>query len=85
MSEDGPEEIPMALWPQARAIPGAAERIAMIGDSLQQDALAPRSFGVQAVWFNEGGRQAGAPSGLPVVTRLEQFAGMIRCPAPSPR
>ncbi|MFA6140921.1 MAG: HAD family hydrolase [Hyphomicrobium sp.] len=38
--------------------------IAMVGDSYEQDAAAPRRFGVQGVWFNP--REAGpsAPAGV---------------------
>jgi FMN phosphatase YigB (HAD superfamily) len=35
---------------------GPLARVAMVCDNLEHDVHAPRSFGVQAVWFNEGGR-----------------------------
>ncbi|WP_434044097.1 MULTISPECIES: HAD family hydrolase [Sorangium] len=147
MSEDGPDDLPMGLWPTVQAIPGAAEcltsleghvplciatnasvsrkpmievalgrvglarffreifcyaelgykknqpefwqavaaqlgfplhRIAMIGDSLEHDCVAPRSFGVQAVWFNEDGKRRAPDVAVPVVTRLEQFASRVK-------
>lgn len=53
-------------------------RIAMVGDSLEQDVIAPRRFGVQAVWFNDGGRRPPADPPVPTVTRLETFADWVR-------
>ncbi len=29
-----------------------AEQVAMVGDSYEQDAVFPRQFGIQGVWFN---------------------------------
>ena len=126
MSEEGPLDIPMAIWPEVRAIDGAHQALAtlaaryrigvatnasistrnmiemalgrvglrdwvadvfcysdigarkdedafwravlertgveaaalvMVGDSVEQDVIAPRSFGIASIWFNEGGRQ----------------------------
>ncbi|MFY9826111.1 MAG: HAD family hydrolase [Thermoanaerobaculia bacterium] len=143
MSEvGGPEEMPMALWPEVHTLPGACEllrqlhllyplhiatnanvsnrpmiakalqragllpyvgeifcftelgcrksepqfwefvcaklglcpqQLAMLGDSLEEDVLAPRRFGVRAVWFNEGGRHAPPDEPVPTITRLEDF------------
>jgi FMN phosphatase YigB (HAD superfamily) len=139
MSEEGPLDIPMALWPEVRAIDGAHEALAtlaaryrlgvatnasvstremievalgrvglrdwihdvfcysdigsrkdedgfwrvvldrtgadpaavvMVGDSLDQDVLAPRQFGIASIWFNAEGAQHGDPRGSPVITRL---------------
>ena len=139
MSEEGPLDIPMALWPEVHAIDGAHEALAtlarryrigvatnasvsrrnmiemalgrvglrdwvsdvfcysdigarkdedgfwravleragveashivMVGDSLEQDVLAPRSFGIASIWFNEAGRQPPDPRGAPVIERL---------------
>lgn len=147
MSEDGPADIPMALWPHVRPIDGAADclaslagrfplciatnaaasdvamiqralgrvnfahyfsrifcytdlgyrkdqpefwqavsaelrlpldEIAMIGDSLGLDCLAPRSFGVQAVWFNERDRHPQPAVAVPTVTDLRDFARMLQ-------
>lgn len=137
MSEEGPLDLPMALWPEVAAIEGAhealatlsrryrigvatnasvsrrnmieaalgrvglrdyvsdifcyteigarkdsdefwraalerlgveADDVAMVGDSLDQDVAAPRSFGIFAVWFNPTGQPA--PPGVPTVVRL---------------
>lgn len=137
MSEEGPLDLPMALWPEVAAVEGAhetlatlarryrigvatnasvsrrnmieialgrvglrdyvsdifcyteigarkasdefwraalerlgveAEDVAMVGDSLEQDVAAPRSFGIFAVWFNPLGQPV--PPGVPAVARL---------------
>ena len=147
MSETGPEELPMGLWLEVSAIPGAREclaalygsaplciatnatvsrrpmieralarvglgqyiarifcytelgyrksepgfwravesalqvpvaRIAMVGDSLEHDVLAPRTFGVQAVWFNEGGARTQADAAVAEVRSLAEFAELVR-------
>lgn len=144
MSEDGPLDLPMALWPEVAAIEGAhetlaslarryrigvatnasvskrnmievalgrvglrdyitdvfcyteigarkesdefwraalerlgaeAEDLAMVGDSLEGDVLAPRSFGIYAVWFNPSG--AAAPPEIPAVRRLVEAVPLI--------
>ncbi len=146
MSEAGPDDLPMALWPTVRCIDGAAEtlaalhgryplciatnaslsrrpmiekaleragllryigaifcftelgvrkestafwrivtatlkvepkQLAMIGDTLEPDVLAPRRAGVRAVWFNEGNRQPAPGVPVPTVTRLGEFAVLI--------
>ena len=148
MSEDGPLDIPMALWPEVHAIAGAREtlealvkgghrvalvtnasvsprnmievalgrvglrdsvseifcyteigarkdsdefwravldrlgadpvEVAMIGDSVEQDVVAPRRFGINAIWFNEDGRQSPDPRGVPMIRRLPQALALIR-------
>ena len=146
MSEEGPLDIPMGLWPEVRAIEGAAEtlaalaathriaiatnatvsrrplieralgrvsmlpyvseifcfteigarkdsaefwahvvetlgvsasEIAMVGDTLDQDVLGPRRYGVHAIWFNEDGRGQGDARGAPVVTRLRDVIPLL--------
>lgn len=146
MSEEGPLDMPMAQWPEVKAIEGAGETltalsarhhlavatnatvskrpdieralervsllkpverifcftelgyrkdsaefwahvveslgvrasdIAMVGDSLEQDVLGPRRWGVHAIWFNEGGRGAGDARGAPVVTRLPDVIPLL--------
>jgi FMN phosphatase YigB (HAD superfamily) len=49
--------------------------IAIVGDSLENDVLAPRSLGVQAVWFNPTGQQSAAP--VPTITSLASFADLV--------
>lgn len=142
MADDGPADLPMALWPEVHAIAGARERLealaprwriaiatnasvpngplvrraleraslgehvsavfssneigatketrafweavgssldvglgelAMLDDSLEDDVVAPRHYGVASVWFNSGG--APLPPGVvvPVVRRLADF------------
>lgn len=146
MSENGPEDIPMAKWPKVEVIKGATEaldllsgkvplaiatnasisrrpmielaleraglagyfghifcftelgfrkdqsdfwlaveqglgipraQIAMVGDSYEQDALAPRSFGVQGVWFNPEQSATSDPVGIPVVSDLRSFSEWV--------
>jgi FMN phosphatase YigB (HAD superfamily) len=52
--------------------------IVMVGDAYEHDVEAPRRAGVQAVWFNEGGRQPAPVPAVPTVTDLVQLVGMIR-------
>lgn len=160
MSEEGPLDIPMALWPEVRAIEGAREalqslakdyrigvatnatvslrpmieralsrvglmqhvtdifcftelgvrkdtpefwshvlatlrmdvsEVAMVGDTLEQDVIAPTRFGIYSIWFDEGGRRSGVPCGFPTVTSLAGIAPLLRDPGspagtrPAPR
>jgi FMN phosphatase YigB (HAD superfamily) len=146
MSEEGPQDRPMALWPEVTVIPGAREtlaalapmhriaiatnasistrgmielaleraklrewisdifcfteigarkdtpefwsavtaklqlpanELAMVGDSLEQDVVAPRRFGIYSVWFNESGRHGAAPDGVPTIHRLADVAPLL--------
>ena len=47
-----------------------AIELAMVGDSLEQDVVAPRRFGVYSVWFNEGNRNGRPPEGIPTIHGL---------------
>jgi HAD superfamily hydrolase (TIGR01662 family) len=144
MSEEGPLDLPMALWPEVAAIEGAhetlatlsrryrigvatnasvsrrnmieialgrvglrdyvseifcyteigarkdsdefwraalerlgveAEDVAMVGDSLDQDVLAPRRFGIHAIWLNPPAHPA--PPGVPAVARLTDAIALL--------
>jgi FMN phosphatase YigB (HAD superfamily) len=146
MSEDGPEDVPMALWPEVRAIPEAREtlaelspqfrlavatnatvsgrhmieralarvsmlqyiseifsfkeieyrkdsaqfwnavmsalvttprELAMVGDSLEHDVIAPRRLGIFSVWFNQDNRQFLDPQGLPTIHRLRDVVPLV--------
>jgi FMN phosphatase YigB (HAD superfamily) len=48
--------------------------IAMVGDSYEQDAVAPRRFGVQGVWFNPGEAPSPERLGVPTVSSLPTFS-----------
>jgi FMN phosphatase YigB (HAD superfamily) len=52
-------------------------QIAMVGDSLEHDALAPQSFGVQSAWLapNEAGKAA--QHGVRRVATLQDFAQLV--------
>lgn len=52
--------------------------IAMVGDSLEHDVLAPRKFGVQTVWFNGSGAHTPADAGVTEVRSLIEFAELVR-------
>jgi putative hydrolase of the HAD superfamily len=54
------------------------QEIAMLGDSLEQDVIAPASFGVRSVWFNDQGRYPSPATPVRTVTRLEEFAAMVK-------
>jgi FMN phosphatase YigB (HAD superfamily) len=49
--------------------------VAMVGDSLEQDVLAPARFGVQSVWFNPGASAASA--NVPTITDLREFSRLV--------
>jgi len=49
--------------------------LAMVGDSLEQDVLAPARFGVQSVWFDTTGATTAAR--VPTVTDLRVFARLV--------
>lgn len=146
MSEDGPEDISMALWPEVKAIVGAQETlaalvpihriavatnatvskrkmievalervsllryvseifcfteigfrkdspefwdkvlstlrvdagdVAMVGDSLEHDVIAPRRCGIFSVWFNENHRQNADAHGLPTIQKLSDVIPLV--------
>ena len=78
-TELGCRKSELAFWQTvSRSLGVPLEAIAMIGDSLDQDVVAPASFGVFAVWFNAGGRAPAPPgTGVPVVTGLTQFPPLV--------
>jgi FMN phosphatase YigB (HAD superfamily) len=149
MSEEGPVEVPMAYWPEVKAIAGAgttlaklalryrlhiatnavvskrediqlaleraslwqyiseifcytelgmrkdnpefwaavlsrlgvdASDVAMVGDSLEQDVIAPRAAGIFAVWFNENGKHPPPVFEVPAITRLDDIVQWVGAP-----
>ena len=52
--------------------------IAMVGDSLEHDVIAPRSFGVQSVWLASAEAAAAQPAVGPVVPDLVAFARLLQ-------
>ncbi len=52
-------------------------QIAMVGDSYEQDALAPRLFGVQGVWLNRGVAPQSERSASPVTDSLGEFSRWV--------
>jgi len=68
-----------AFWTEAvRGLGVAPESIAMVGDSLEDDVLAPRRCGVQTVWLNAGP----APAGVLAVDTLPRFAAWVLAARP---
>lgn len=53
--------------------------MSMVGDSLEQDVVAPARFGLRAMWFNQDGRQPVPESGInrTVVTRLTEVPRLV--------
>jgi putative hydrolase of the HAD superfamily len=49
--------------------------VAMVGDSLEQDVLAPARFGVQSVWFDTSGSRA--PAHVPTISDLREFSRLV--------
>ena len=54
------------------------QQIAMVGDSLEHDAIGPRSFGVQGVWLAPQAKSQSGYHQLPVVSDLVEFVTMVR-------
>jgi aminoglycoside 6'-N-acetyltransferase I len=58
----------------------APGEIAMVGDTLEPDVLAPRRVGVRAVWFHPQASARDIDAYAPVVTQLPAFADYVdRC------
>lgn len=53
----------------------SAADIAMVGDTLEPDVIAPRRYGVYSVWFNENARQPAAD--YPTIHRLADLRGVL--------
>jgi FMN phosphatase YigB (HAD superfamily) len=66
------------FWAAVTAALGCApQHVAMVGDSLEADVFAPQRFGVQAIWFNEGGRQAPPSVSVPAITHLSELVALL--------
>jgi FMN phosphatase YigB (HAD superfamily) len=65
------------FWQTVQSELGVSTReVAMVGDSLEYDAIAPRSFGVQSVWLNPGNSPC-VTGQFPVVVQLQEFARLV--------
>lgn len=68
-----------AFWRHVVATLGVErERIVVVGDTLEQDVVAPRESGMFSIWFDEGGTRAGDSRGYPVVGRLRDIVPIVR-------
>lgn len=56
-----------------RALGHPLNQVAMVGDSLHYDAIAPRGFGVQAYWLHREGQDSPSNVPVPQVASLHQF------------
>lgn len=79
-TEIGARKSEAAFWHVVRDRLGVPlEAVAMVGDSLENDCLAPRRFGVQGVWFDRLGQGGGRiAADVPRVQHLVDFAGAVR-------
>ena len=83
-SELGVRKSERAFWEavqQRLDVPLAT--IAMVGDSLEQDCLAPRRHGVQGVWFDPLGQSLPPGADIPKVQHLVDFANAVTASANS--
>lgn len=51
--------------------------VVMVGDSIEQDAIAPRQCGVFSIWFNENGRMQADENGVPMIHRLGELIALL--------
>ena len=66
------------FWQHVRQRLGVPlDRIAMLGDSLENDVLVPRRLGVQAVWLDPTGQGSELPTPVPTVNDLGGFAELV--------
>ncbi len=52
-------------------------QVAMVGDSLEHDALAPHSFGVQSAWLAPSEASNAGQQGVRRVSSLQEFAQLV--------
>lgn len=65
--EIGARKDTQAFWEQVtRRLEAAPEAVLMIGDSLEQDVIAPMRAGIRSIWFNPAGLMP--PPGAAVAT-----------------
>ena len=60
------------------ALDAQPAEIAMLGDTLEQDVLAPRRYGIRSIWFNPQG--AALPNGsgsVTMVRRLDEVDALL--------
>lgn len=66
------------FWAAAAGVLGCApQHVAMVGDALEADVFAPQRFGLQAVWFNEGGKQAPPAVSVPTIRHLSELVALF--------
>ena len=72
------------FWAAATAaLDCVPQHVAMVGDSLEADVFAPQRFGVQAVWFNEGGNQVPPAVSVPTIRHLSELVALFGANRPA--
>jgi len=51
--------------------------VVMVGDSLEQDVLAPQRFGIRAVWFNWKNQVPPGPVPAPIFHRFSELPALL--------
>lgn len=78
-TEIGARKESPAFWSRVLDTLGLApEEVAMVGDTLEPDVLAPRRSGIYSVWFNEGGRSPLDAQGMPTIHKLTELVTLVR-------
>jgi putative hydrolase of the HAD superfamily len=65
----------------SHALGAPLDRIAMVGDSIEQDAVFPRRYGVQGVWLDRSGQGQEGHLDVPAVRDLRMFASWVEARA----
>jgi putative hydrolase of the HAD superfamily len=56
----------------------APHQIAMIGDSLEPDVLAPARAGIYSIWLNRGGSEIAQLGQVPAISELREAIPLIK-------
>jgi FMN phosphatase YigB (HAD superfamily) len=51
--------------------------VLMVGDTLETDVIVPARYGVQSVWFNEGGRRPSPSCNVPIITEISELVAQL--------
>jgi FMN phosphatase YigB (HAD superfamily) len=77
-AEIGARKVSEAFWSAVLSrLDASPEAVVMIGDSLEQDVLAPMRSGIRSIWFNPAGRPLPPGLDVPMVASLPEAAREI--------
>jgi FMN phosphatase YigB (HAD superfamily) len=77
-TEIGARKDSRAFWSRVCAdLKVGPSALAMVGDTLDQDVIAPREYGVFSVWFNENRRSDLDAEGVPTIYRLPDLVPLL--------